>query len=146
MVRAWSTALAGVANTTCRYAFDVVGELFFSCMFGFLDGAYDYGGYIGALNLLNPFFVLTCACPLYLRPLMLISGAVIPRVSQALRAMKRIEDAAQECVKRRQLLLNSYSPHHFTDMLQSFFDIARDKGNDKDFGMEEVKMEIWVAL
>jgi hypothetical protein len=54
--------------------------------------------------------------------------------------------AAQECVKKRQLLLDSYSAHCFTDMLQKFFDIARDKGTDKDFSMEEVKMEIWVAL
>ena len=60
--------------------------------------------------------------------------------------MKRIEDAAQECVKKRQLLLNSYSAYCFTDMLQKFFDIARDKGTNKDFSIEEVKMEIWVAL
>jgi hypothetical protein len=115
-------------------------------MFGFLDGAYDHGGYIGALDLLIPFLVVTCAFPSYLRPLILISGAAIPRVAQALRAMKRINDAAQESVKQRQLQLKSFPPHHFNDMLQRLFGIARDKGVDKNFGMEEVKMEIWVAL
>jgi len=123
-----------------------VGELFFSRTFGFLDGAYDYGGYIGALDLLIPFLVVTCVCPSYLRPLLLISGAAIPRVAKALRAMKRIDDAAQESVNQRQRLLESFPSDRFEDMLQRFFDIARDKGTEKDFGMEEVKKEIWVAL
>ncbi|RYO45162.1 hypothetical protein AA0116_g13383, partial [Alternaria tenuissima] len=67
-----------------EYTSDVVGELFFSRMFGFLDGAYDYGGYIGALDLLTPFVAVACVTPVYLRPLFLLGGAVIPQVSRAL--------------------------------------------------------------
>jgi hypothetical protein len=133
-------------NTPYRYTFDVVGELFFSRMFGFLEGAYDYGGYIGALDMLIPLIAVACVSHVFLRPLVLLSGAVVPRVSKALTALKHIESAAEARVIERRHLLNSYSDKCFTDMLQHFFNVMHDQGMKKDFGMTEVKMEIYGAL
>lgn len=129
-----------------RYAFDSIGELFFSRMFGFLKYGRDYNGYINALDLLIPFIAVACASPSYLRPLVLASGAVIPRVFKALKALKHIETASEACVVERQNLITSGKGEDFEDMLQSFFDTMREKGQQKDFGFTEIKMEAYGAL
>ncbi|KAI2477912.1 CypX Cytochrome P450 [Pyrenophora tritici-repentis] len=128
------------------YSFDVIGELFFSRMFGFLEGAYDHGGNIHALDLLIPFIAVACASPAFLRPLVLISGAMIPRVFQALKALKHIENASESCVADRQRLIESGEADEKEDMLQSFFRIMQNKGRQKDFGITEVKMEVYGAF
>jgi hypothetical protein len=115
-------------------------------MFGFMKDAYDYGGYIRALDLLVPFIAVACESPTYLRTLVLISGAMIPRVFKALKALKHIEDASEACVIERQRLISSGKANDREDMLQSFFDIMREKGDRKDFGLTEVKMEAYGAL
>ncbi|EOA88692.1 uncharacterized protein SETTUDRAFT_106678 [Exserohilum turcica Et28A] len=128
------------------YAFDVIGQLFFSRMFGFLKGACDYRSYINALDLLIPFIAVACASPTYLRPLVLISGAAIPRVFKALKALKHIEDASEKCVMDRQHLINSGKAEECEDMLQSFFDVMEKRGQSNDFGITEVKMEAYGAF
>ncbi|RAR15515.1 pisatin demethylase [Stemphylium lycopersici] len=132
------------------YTSDVVGELFFSRMFGFLDGAYDYGGYIGALDLLIPFVAVACVTPVYLRPLFFLGGAMIPQVSRALAVLKRFESAAELCVDQRRCLLPSCLDTCFTDMLQHLFDIVRDENAEEDmekyFGLIEVRREICGAF
>ncbi|RAR15793.1 pisatin demethylase [Stemphylium lycopersici] len=128
------------------YAFDVIGQLFFSCMFGFLESAYDFGGYIHALDLLIPFIAVSCVSPTYLRPLVLISGAMVPRVFKALKALKHIEKSSEACVTERHNLIINGKAEECEDMLQGFFNIMREKGQQKDFGMTEVKMEAYGAF
>ncbi|KAK1914917.1 hypothetical protein P3342_010908 [Pyrenophora teres f. teres] len=140
------TAAINISQWIQWYAFDVVGELFFSRMFGFLKGAYDHGGYIHALDLLIPLIAVACASPAYLRPLVLISGAMIPQVFKALKALKHIEDASESCVTDRQRLIESGEAGDTEDMLQSFFGIMQKKGSQKDFGITEVKMEVYGAF
>lgn len=115
-------------------------------MFGFLEGAHDFGGYIHALDLLIPFIAVACASPTYLRPLVFISGAMVPRVFKALKALKHIEKASEVCVSERHNLFINGKAEECEDMLQEFFNIMRDKGQQKDFGMTEVKMEAYGAL
>ena len=129
-----------------RYAFDVIGQLFFSRMFGFMKNAHDYGGYIHSLDLLIPFIAVACASPAYLRPIVLISGALIPRVSKALKALKHIEEASEACVTERKRRIERGKADDCEDMLQSFFNIMHQKGTDKDFGMTEIKAEVYGAL
>jgi hypothetical protein len=111
-----------------------------------MKDAHDYGGYIHALDLLIPFIAVACASPTYLRPFVLISGAMVPRVFKALKALKHIEDVSEACVAERQRLISSGKADDRKDMLQSFFDIMREKGDQKDFGLTEVKMEVYGAL
>jgi hypothetical protein len=115
-------------------------------MFGFMKGAHDYGGYIHALDLLIPFIAVACASPTYMRPWVLVSGAMIPRVFRALKALRHIENASEACVMERQHLISNGKVDEREDMLQSFFDIMRVKGDQKDFGLTEVKMEAYGAL
>lgn len=42
------------------YAFDVIGKLFFSRTFGFIQHAHDHAGYIRALDLLLPMIAVAC--------------------------------------------------------------------------------------
>jgi hypothetical protein len=136
----------------CRYAFDAIGELVFSRKFGFMENAYDHGGYIHALDLLVPFVAVACAMPAYMRPLLLAIGVTVPRVFKALGALRHIETVSDACVAQRR--------HDSTrneagrrgqgqgqkDMLDGFFDILRSKGEEKDFTLTEVKMEVYGAL
>lgn len=115
-------------------------------MFGFMKGAHDYGGYIHALDLLIPFIAVACVMPTYMRTLFLVSGAMIPRVFKALKALKHIENASDACVTERRRLHDSDKAVERKDLLESFFDIVREKGDRKDFGATEVKMEVYGAL
>lgn len=130
------------------YAFDAIGQLFFSRAFGFLRHGHDHAGYIRALDLLVPTITVACVMPGYLRPLFLISGALLPQIPKALRALKHIEDASEACVAERQQLHShmASSAQAPTDMLEGFFTIMRQKGERVDFGLTEVKMEAYGAL
>jgi hypothetical protein len=115
-------------------------------MFGFMDKARDHAGYIRALDLLIPFIAVACVSPSYLRNLVLISGAMIPRVYKALSALKHLEVASEACVTKRQELLADGEDDKHDDMLSRFFDVMREQGEKKDFGVTEVKMEVYGAL
>lgn len=71
---------------------------------------------------------------------------MVPRASIALKAMKHIENATDDCIAERQRLLGNNETIGRKDMLQSFLDIMREKGEAKDFGLTEVKAEIYAAL
>jgi hypothetical protein len=115
-------------------------------MFGFMKNAHDHRGYIHALDLLLPFIAVTCVSPTYMRSLVLVSGAMIPRVFAALKALRHIETASEECVTQRQHLLAS-TPQKPLDMLQGFFEIMHKRNGKKgDFGLVEVKMKAYGAL
>jgi hypothetical protein len=130
------------------YAFDVIGQLFFSHPFGFLEHAHDHAGYIRALDLVVPLIAVACVMPAYIRPVFLLVGILVPRISKAMRALKHIEHASEACVVERQQLHNNIvaDKHTPTDMLESFFAIMRKREERADFGSTEVKMEVYGAL
>ena len=86
--------------------------------------------------------------PPYLRPFFLISGALVQRVFNALEAPKHIENASGACVAERQQLHGQSASGQAKpeDMLESFFNIMRVKGEKVDFGLTEIKMEAYGAL
>jgi hypothetical protein len=124
----------------------VIGQLFFSRMFGFMENAHDHGGYIHALDLLIPFLTVACVSPTYLRPVIFISGAMIPGVIKALKALKHIEEASKACVAERQIRIDNGKAEDCEDMLQGFFNIVQQKGDQKDYGIIEVQTESHAAL
>ncbi|EUC31177.1 hypothetical protein COCCADRAFT_101960 [Bipolaris zeicola 26-R-13] len=144
--RAMKGSIIDMSEWVQWYAFDVIGKLFFSNPFGFLQNAHDHAGYIHALDLLIPFITVACVAPTYLRPLVLLSGAAIPRVLKALKALKHIESASEACVEQREHLIANGKAEECEDMLQSFFTIMQEKGQEKDFGITEVKMEAYGAF
>jgi hypothetical protein len=135
-----------VSLTRLRYAFDVVGELFFSCMFGFLSEATDYRGYIAALDCLLPILTTACVMPSYMRPFFLVGGAVIPRVFKALMSLKNIEKATEDVVTERFALMGKGDAENKKDILNSLFEVMQEKGDKVDFGITDIKVEVYVAL
>ncbi|KAH7126509.1 cytochrome P450 [Dactylonectria estremocensis] len=135
-----------VAKWSQMYAFDVVGQLFFSRMFGFMKNKSDYRGYIRSLDLLLPILTTSCVLPSYIRPLFLLAVVMLPGVYKALGSMQDIEEAAESCVSERQHLVQSGDVSEKKDILSSLFNIVRDKGEKVDFGMKEVQVEVYVAL
>ncbi|KAH7161064.1 cytochrome P450 [Dactylonectria macrodidyma] len=135
-----------VSKWAQMYAFDVVGQLFFSRMFGFMKNKSDYRGYIRSLDLLLPILTTSCVLPSYIRPIFLLGVVMMPGVYKALGSLKDIEAAAESCVSERQRLVESSDASEKKDILSSLFDIVRDKGEKVDFGMTEVQVEVYVAL
>jgi hypothetical protein len=115
-------------------------------MFGFLENASDYAGYINAMDLIIPIASVIGIMPTYIRLPVLISGAMIPRVAKALGALSHIENAAQVRVIERKRILDRQIEYQRKDMLQGFFDIMHEKGAMKDFGLMEVRQETWGSL
>lgn len=114
-------------------------------MFGFLNNGGDHNGYIRALDLLLPVLCAVSVMPTYIRPFFLLSSAVVPKVFRALSSVKEIETAAKKCVSERQSLLEKGDDVE-KDVLNSLFEIVRNKGPELDFSMTEVTVEVYVAL
>ncbi|CAN9187219.1 unnamed protein product [Alternaria alternata] len=128
------------------YAFDVIGELFFSRMFGFMAQATDYRGYIAALDRLLPMLTIACVMPSYLRPLFLIGGAIFPPIFKALISVKSIETAAKDAVDERSALMKKGMTDGQEDILSGLFGVMKTKGEKVDFGLTEITVEIYSAL
>ena len=114
-------------------------------MFGFLESGGDHNGYIRALEFLLPVLCAVSVMPTYARPLFLLSSAVVPKVSRALRSVREIENAARGCVVERQSRLEKGDDVD-SDVLNSLFNIVQKKGPEVDFGMTEITVEVYVAL
>lgn len=106
----------------------------------------DHRNYIKSLDTLLPVLAVVSTLPTYLRTLCLVGGAMIPKVLAALSAIKDIEVAAESCVAERQSLLDSGSHTESKDILSSLMDISSNKNDKIDFGLTEVKVEVYVAL
>ena len=128
-----------------RYAFDVIGELYFSKMFGFMKDKHDYRGYISALDDLLPVLVASCVLPKYARPWLMMGGILMPSARKALKALKDIDKAAESCVAERlRSLEQGEKPRQ--DVLASLFKIHWEKGEKVDFGIVDIKLEVYIAL
>lgn len=132
----------------CRYAFDVIGELYFGRMFGFLETGGDHGSWIESLDLLMPFLCMTAVAPTYVRPLILTSALVVPGSLKALKAIDNIGVAARKCVAERFDKLNAGKDEgeHRTDISEQLYEIHREKGEKVDFKIGDIQQEAYVAL
>lgn len=129
-------------NTDCqRYAFDVIGELYFGDRFGFLEHSHDHNGWIHSLDLLLPFVVVNGVAPTSLRPLVRILALLIPGGLTGLNAINNIAAAARSCVARR-----LDKPTERTDILAQLYNIYLEKGAKVDFGLGDIEQEAYIAL
>ncbi|KAF4464320.1 pisatin demethylase, partial [Fusarium albosuccineum] len=135
-----------LAKWAQMYAFDVIGQLFFSQMFGFMKDRHDYGNYIKSLDTLLPILTAASVVPTYLRTPFFLGGAVVPGIFKALKSVKAIEIAAEHCVRQRQQLVGNGIAGDKNDILEDLFDIWANKGEKVDFGLTEIKVEVYVAL
>ncbi len=129
------------------YAFDVVGELFFSRQFGFLETKGDPKGWIRAGDTLSLVFTLLAFSPAWVRPVIFLLTVMVPKMLKGVKTLGTMEVAAEECIReRRELLEKSGGVMERADMLASFIRIMEEKGAEVDYGPVEVKSEIHTAL
>lgn len=131
--------------TLTRYAFDVIGELYFGEMFGFMERSCDHENYVHSLDTLMPLVVATAVSPKYFRPFILGSAIVSPTALRALKALDHIAAAARSCVAKR-VRSNEAATAVRRDLLEQLLEIARTKGEKVDFGVPEIEYEAYVAL
>ncbi|KAK4173808.1 putative cytochrome P450 pisatin demethylase-like protein [Triangularia setosa] len=129
------------------YAFDVIGILFFSRPFGFLEFKKDHKGWIKATDVLIFFLAASAFVPLWMRNLVLLSSIVVPGAIASVKAMDTMTEATVDAVKERQEALDkSGGVVEKDDMLASFFKVMEEHGNLDNFGPLEIRGEIYTAL
>ncbi|KAI0875612.1 cytochrome P450 oxidoreductase [Hypoxylon argillaceum] len=128
------------------YAFDVIGELYFGRMFGFMEKSHDHGDWIRSLDLLMPFLCMTSVAPSYMRPLILSSALVVPGSIAALKAVDTIGTATRDVVSKRFNIGATPEHEQRADVLQQLYNIYEEKGEKVDFKMGDIEQEAYVAL
>ncbi|KAL4882734.1 cytochrome P450 [Aspergillus karnatakaensis] len=130
---------------TRMYAYDVIGELYFSKMFGFLEAGGDHLGYIGATDDLIPIQFLAGNMPTYIRSFFMLAGIVlIPKVRRALKALGDLTEATNVMLKNRLASLQSAdsdSVPQRQDILGKLLNISQKRGDELDFVLDDIKME-----
>jgi hypothetical protein len=129
-----------------RYAFDVIGELYFGRMFGFMQDRHDFGSYIESLDQLLPPMVVSAVSPTYARPFILPAALLFPKTRKALASLKHIATAAKGCVAKRREEMASGNETIRNDILNKLFAIHIDKGQKYDFQIPDIEQEAYVAL
>ena len=129
------------------YAFDVIGALFFSAQFGFLEKREDRNGWIAAADSMGPLLTLLGAAPRYARPVIQGGSLVVPFALRGLRALMKMGDAAEECIKaRREMGEGVVGGEGKGDMLEGVMKLAQRPGKEEEYGILEAKSEIFTAL
>jgi hypothetical protein len=127
----------------------VIGELYFSKMFGFLQAGGDHLGYIDATDDLIPVQFLAGNMPTYVRSLFMLTGILFPKVRGALKALGNLTDATSAMLKERVAALQSAdfeSKPQRPDVLGKLLDISHKRGKELNFELDDVKMESFAAL
>lgn len=132
---------------SCRFSFDVLGELYFSNMFGFMSRDEDHQEWIESIDSLMPFMTLTQVSPKWFRPLMLSSTLLSASARKAAQTVDRMRTAAISAVEGRiKLLKDDGLDNSRQDMLGQMFGIYHEKGEKVDFQIEDIQVEVWAAL
>ena len=130
----------------CRYAFDVLGELFYGKMFGFMSERTDTGSYIKAIDSLLPAFTIGGTVPSYLTKLYLVSTVLFsPSVRGALGAVKHIEAASKAAVERRSQEIKEKNDNKH-DLLRKMLEISADRGEQINFTYPHIWVESHSSL
>jgi hypothetical protein len=137
--------LVDLATWVQWYAFDVIGELYFSSMFGFMKQRSDVNDYIGSLDTLLPVLCAASVMPSYVRAPFLASGLLLRSVRKALKALGRIEEASATCVRER-LQPGGKSEGAREDILGKLLDIHEHKGDQHNFNLTDVQSEVFTGL
>ena len=133
--------------TSCdRFSFDVIGELYFSNMFGFMREGRDHLKWIDALDTFMPHLIKAALLPSWVRPPYFATTlATTSEARKAARDYSGIENAVEDCVVERQ----NKSPDERAsreDILGRFFEIHQEKGEKLDFTIDDIKTEVHIAL
>ncbi|KAL8994648.1 MAG: hypothetical protein Q9188_007009 [Gyalolechia gomerana] len=129
------------ADVSCRYAFNVLGELFYGKIFGFMREHADIDNYIKAIDSLLPAFTIGGTLPFYLTKLYFVYTVLFSlSVRGALGTIKYIKKASEAAVERRkQEILENKEDRH--DILGKLLEITADRGEKLNFTYQHVCVE-----
>lgn len=127
------------------FAFDVIGEIFFGRMFGFMEESHDHESLIASLDTLMPPLCVMAIAPVYLRPFILISSLFIPGARKSGKAVGIIEEKARICVAERLGHIQDGLELR-NDLLSHLLQIRDEKGEKINFSTNEVILESWIAI
>ncbi|KAL9017999.1 MAG: hypothetical protein Q9185_004668 [Variospora sp. 1 TL-2023] len=130
-----------------RYAFDVLGELFYGKKFGFMHEGKDIGGYMKTIDSLLPAFTVGGTVPSYLTKLYFFSTVIVsPSVRGAVSAVGHIGDASEAAVQKRRRDLTEEKKDGRHDLLRKMFDINAERGEKVNFTYDDIQVESHSSL
>ena len=138
------------APTTCdlcayRYAFDVVGAVFFGKQFGFLEHSHDHDRWIESVHLAIPFLSVITMAPVYARHPLLTIAVVIPKLLKSVIAVDGLRRVSiKETQNRMKESEDSTSKRH--DILSQLLTIVNEKGDKVDLTHNEATSEMWTGM
>ncbi|KAJ5613814.1 Cytochrome P450 E-class group I [Penicillium herquei] len=129
------------------YAYDVVGELYFSRMFGLMEAEGDNLGVMKATDTLIPAMSMSGVMATYVRSLFKLSGALLAETRQAIGALDGLAKSADVAVNAH--IQNSASSISLsssrTDFVSKLYKLHQEQGEKLDFQIEDIKLEAFGA-
>ena len=102
----------------------------------------DVGGYMKALETLLPAFTIGGTVPSYLTKFYLISTILLsPSARGALGAVKRLENASEEAVKRREQEIKENPRDERRDLVRKMLEITAERGEKINFTEGHILVE-----
>lgn len=122
-----------------RYTFDIIGELFFGRMFGFLSEGKDIGGYMGAIDKILPHAIKMAVIPAWMRHFQILLIPFSREFRDALRCFNALTAESIRYVDER---VKSKATR--TDMLEKLLKISKE--NAPVFDITDVYTESYTAM
>ncbi|KAF2229156.1 cytochrome P450 [Viridothelium virens] len=126
-----------------RYAYDVIGELFFGQSYGFLEQERDIDNLMATTGMVAPFMGMLGMAPTWFKPFMMWMLAV-PSIARGVRNMEGAKEAGQRKVADRIRKIEGGQQTR-EDMLGKLLNYVWDKGEKVDWTVQDVEQECFVA-
>ena len=133
-------------NSFARYAYDVIGELFFGHSLGFIENRGDEGGFLASLEVMLPVLTIAAASSPLVRGLIMGLFTLSSTARKGLKGMNHIIETARASVDKRASAVAEPGKGERKDLLHNLLNIVSSKGDKLDFGIEDVKNEAFAAL
>jgi hypothetical protein len=124
-----------------RYAYDNIGVVFFGKQFGFMQHRVDFGNYIHAVHQAMPLLSVVSHALRYIRPLLLVGAAFVPRLLRAILSVQGIRRTAVRETKRS--MAKGDKTEKF-DVLSQLLTIV--KSGKAGLSQREVESEMWTGI
>ncbi|KAA8907976.1 cytochrome P450 [Sphaerosporella brunnea] len=122
------------------YAFDIIGELFFGRMFGFIKERRDIGGYMGAVDVILPHAIRLAVLYEWMRPIInVVMYPLSANLRQAIRCFEALGAESKRYVDER-----IGKPSARPDMLSKLIKVMEEKS--PDFDITDVYTEAYTAI
>ncbi|KAI0547173.1 cytochrome P450 [Xylaria curta] len=128
------------------YAYDVIGELFFGRSLGFIENRGDGGAFLASLEFMLPVLTTAAASSPLVRGLIMGLFTLSSTARKGLKGMNHVIETARTSVDNRVSSVAASGKHDRKDLLHNLLTIVHSKGDELDFGIEDVKNEAFAAL